>query len=135
MKTAYSQRGISLSGLIMASMLLIFALLTLMKLFPLYNQSFKISAAMKSVANQPASARRSTTDVNRILLRNFEVTDLDFFTPQNIKKFAKIEKVKGSKDRKLKFIYEARGPLFGALDAVLKINQEVILTAAGSPDS
>ena len=135
MKTAYSQRGITLSGLIMASALLIFVALTFMKLFPLFNQSFKIEAAMESIANQPPSGRRSSKDVYRLLLRNFEVTDLDFFTPQNIKKFAAVKKIKGSKDRMLTFVYEARGPLFGPVDAVLKINKSKVLTAGATPDS
>ena len=135
MKTAFSQRGVSISGLLMASALLIFALLTIMKLFPLYNQSFKIEAAMKSVANQPPSSRRSAGAIYRLLLRNFEVTDMDNFTPQNIKKYASVKKVKGSKDKMLTFVYEARGPLFGSLDAVLKIDKSTLMEAGATPDS
>ena len=44
------QRGLTLWGLLMGGALLGFAALTLMKLFPLYNESFKVHAAMQAVA-------------------------------------------------------------------------------------
>ncbi len=132
MNTYRHQRGITLSGLITTSALLFGVGLTGMKLFPLYNELFKVKAAMKSVAGQPGIAGKSTTDIHKLLMRNFEVSDVETFTDANIRQYAKIERPKDGKNRIIRFQYEKRGQLFGPLDVVLKINETIDIAGAGA---
>jgi hypothetical protein len=108
----------------MGSALLIAVALTGMKLFPLYNEFFKVRGALKSVASQQNLSEQSLADLRKLLLRNFEVQDVDL-DPNDVKKYTRLEKVKGSGERLFRIEYEKRGPLFGNLDAVLKINESI----------
>lgn len=132
MRSLKRQRGVTLSGLIMAAALLFAVLLTGMKLFPLYNEMFKVKAAMKSVAGQPGIASKSALDVYKLLMRNFEVSDVETFTDASIKSYAKVQRIKNSPNRILTMKYEKRGPLFGPLDVVLKIDEQIELPGPGT---
>jgi len=127
MKALKQQRGITLTGLIMAAALLFFVALTGMKLFPLYNELFKVKSAIKSAANQPGVSSKSEAEIRKLLLRSFEVQDVDTFTDTTIKKLAHVEKDKKSGNRYILIKYEKRGVLFGNLDAVLTIDERLDL--------
>lgn len=133
MKASARQQGLTLSGLIMAAALVGVAALVVMRLFPLYNEAFKVRAAMKAVASQPPAAVATSHDVYKLLLRNFEVSDVDTFDRESIRRVAKVVRVKGSNRRILRFTYEKRGPLFGNLDVVLKFDEQVELPSGGGP--
>lgn len=127
------QQGLTLTGLIMGAALVAVVAVVVMKLFPLYNEAFKVRAAMKAVAGQPPAAVATSRDVYKLLLRNFEVTDVDTFDRQSIKRVAKVVRVKGTNRRILRFTYEKRGPLFGNLDVVLRFDEQVELPGGGGP--
>lgn len=132
MRTLARQRGITLTGLITVSALLFFVIVTGMKLFPLYNELFKVKAAMKAVAGQPNIAQKGTFEIYDLLMRNFEVSDVETFTDANIKNYAKVQRIKNSPNRLLTFQYEKRGSLFGNLDVVLKIDESIEIPGSGS---
>lgn len=132
MRTLARQRGITLTGLITVSALLFFVIVTGMKLFPLYNELFKVKAAMRAVAGQPNIAQKDTFEIYDLLMRNFEVSDVETFTDANIKNYAKVQRIKNSPNRLLTFQYEKRGPLFGNLDVVLKIDESIEIPGSGS---
>jgi len=132
MRTLHRQQGLTLSGLLMGGALVLFVALTAMKLFPLYNELFKVKAAMKAIVNQPGIESKSTVEIHRLLMRNFEVSDVETFTDANIRHAAKVQRIKNSPNRVLTFQYEKRGPLFGSLDVVLKIDERIEVPGAGT---
>lgn len=132
MSTRRGQRGITLTGLIMAAALVIGVSVTGMKLWPLFNEMFKVRAAMTSVAGQSNIAGMSTTDIYKLVLKNFEVSDVETFdTPDNLRAALKVQKIKDKPARMMQFKYEKRGPLFGPLDVVLKIDEQMEIPGVG----
>ncbi len=125
------QRGLTLWGLLMGGALLAFASLTLMKLFPLYNQSFKVRAAMQAVAGMPEIGQKGVQEIRGLIERNFEVSDVDTITDRDLQKYLKVVANPDGKGRIMTMIYEDRGPLYGDLDVVLKFNESIAIPGMG----
>jgi len=119
------QGGTSLIGLLFWAMLIGGAALTLMKLFPLYNEKWKVVAAMHAVANMPGISEMSIHEIHKYTLRNFEISALDHFDNRNIAKALTVERDEVSKGRVMRFAYEIRRPFFGELDIVLKLDERL----------
>lgn len=118
-----SQRGLTLMGLLFGALLLGFTALVLMKLFPLYNEYFKVRAAMDSVSKQPNIANMSAQEIRTFIMRNFDVSDVDRLTDADLKKYLQVTRGESGQDRVMSMVYEARGPLFWNLDIVLKVDE------------
>lgn len=127
MTRLYKQRGMTLISLLIVVSLLAVVALIVMKLFPLYNESFKVTSSLESVAGQSGVGSKSSAELQKLLLRSFEIQDVDQFNEYNLKKYLKVSKKKGTKDRDMTMKYEIRGPLFGDLDAVLKYDKTVAI--------
>lgn len=125
------QRGTSLMGLLFWCVLIGGATLVVMKLFPLYNEKWKVVAAMQSVAAQPGIGEMSSFDIRKFILRNFEISDVDQFNEQNLQKVFKVLKKKDGKGRIMHFEYEIRRSFFGELDIVMKLNEEIEIPGVG----
>ncbi|MGH8467814.1 MAG: DUF4845 domain-containing protein [Gammaproteobacteria bacterium] len=125
------QRGLTLWGLLIGGALLGFAALTLMKLFPLYNQSFKVRAAMQAVAGMPEIGQKGVREIRGLIMRNFDVSDVDTITDNDLQKYLKVVGNPDGKGRLMTMIYEDRGPLFGDLDVVLKFNESIAIPGMG----
>ena len=130
MKPISRQQGVSLSGLIFWCVLIGVVLLIAMKLFPLYNEKFKIDAALTNTASQAGIGSKSSRDVMTVVLRNFEISDVDRFEDYvGLAKVMTINNIKDSRDKQARIAYEIRGPLIGPLDIVLKYDKTVVLKA------
>lgn len=123
MNTGSRQAGITLTGFAFTAVFVIAAALLVMKLWPLYNERFKVMSAMASIAERPDIAQQSTYDIRKLMLRNFEVQDVDEFNERNIGKHLSVQRVQGGGSREMRFRYERRAPLFGDLDVVLKFDE------------
>jgi len=126
-----SQKGVSLIGLLFWAVVLGAATLVVMKLFPLYNEKWKVTAAMHSVAAQPGIGEMSVYDVRKYVLRNFEISDLREFDERNIVKALTVERDEATKARVMRFAYEIRRPFFGELDIVLKLDERLPIPGKG----
>lgn len=125
------QRGLTLWGLLIGGALLAFAALTLMKLFPLYNQSFKVRAAMQAVAGMPEIGQKGVQEIRGLIERNFEVSDVDKITGRDLQQDLKVVANPDGKGRIMSMTYEDRGPLYGDLDVVLKFNESIAIPGMG----
>ena len=134
MKKSTGQRGLSLSGLLITCVVLGALALFIMRLWPLYNEYWKIWGAMESVAAKPNIGRLPAAEVHKLLLNNFEITDVRQFTRHNLREYATITKIKNSRDRTLHFKYESRGPFFHDLDLVLKFDKSILLPGGAAPE-
>ena len=123
MKMKRQQRGVSLSGLIIASIVLGSVALVGMKLFPIYNEKFKVDLAMDKLASAPEGARLNRLGMSRILQNQFDVSDIDSIPYQQLPKMLQISE-KGS-TKKVTLAYEIRGPLFSNLDVIMKYSKTV----------
>lgn len=120
-------KGLTFIGFLMICALVGFFALIILKLFPLYNEAFRVSASLKTIATMPDIKMKDSGDITNLLLRNFEVQEVRRFDERNIKKYFKVKREKGGKGRIMHMNYEARGPLFGALDLVLKFDETIAI--------
>ncbi|MGH8591644.1 MAG: DUF4845 domain-containing protein [Gammaproteobacteria bacterium] len=127
-----SQRGLTLVGFFVVCVLVGFAALVVMKLFPLYNESFKVRAALESISNQPEIAQKTAHEIRTLVMRNFDVSDVDRFTDATIKNALSVKPDPSGRQRLVRMAYEARGPLFGGLDVVLKIDESITIAGAAT---
>lgn len=125
MNNRHRQQGVGFLGLVFILAVIAFLVLCGMKLFPLYNESFQVTSAMKTVAGMPDIGQQSGRDIQNYLMRNFEVNDLRRFNQRNIGQHFKVQRIAGSRNRMMTMEYEARGPLFGNLDIVLRYNNSI----------
>lgn len=128
----FNARGMTMIGFLLGCGLIGFAAIVVMKLFPLYNESFKVRAALEAVSHQPEIAEKSAVQIRTLVMRNFEVSDVDRFTDHNIKNVLSVKRDESGRQRVARMAYEARGALFGNLDVVLKIDESVIIAGAAS---
>ncbi|MGH8643770.1 MAG: DUF4845 domain-containing protein [Gammaproteobacteria bacterium] len=127
MANSHKQQGLTLISFFLLCALFGFFALVILKLFPLYNEAFRVNASLKTIASMPDIAMKNADDIKNLLMRNFEVQEVRRFDERNIRKHFKVEKEKGKKERTLHMQYEARGPLFGDLDLVLKFDKAVAI--------
>ena len=124
MNTRQKQGGLSFIGMLIVCAVLGFAALVVMKLWPLYNEKFKVIQSMEAVAAEANIRNGTLTDIKKAMMRNFDVQDVDEFTMQNIGSALTVTKNQDG-TRTMNMNYEIRGPLFGELDVVLKFDHSV----------
>ena len=123
MKQRHSRGAITISGLIYVCVIFGTIAVVAMKLFPLYNEKFKVDLALEKVAGQAESARMSKTDIVKLIGRQFEVSEVRRWKMVDFAKILKIKKLKGGKGKIMSLDYEIRESFFGELDIVLKYSK------------
>jgi type II secretory pathway pseudopilin PulG len=120
MKKMNAEQGMTLIGFIMVIALIAFFALIVLRLFPLYNESFSATQSLTSVANAPEAAKLSDQDIRKIFLRNAQINGLSRFSEKNIKEYLTINKPETAGGNKTVTLqYEGRNKLFGNLEIVL----------------
>jgi len=125
MRTGRYQRGITLSGLIMGCIVIGGAALLFMKLWPVYNEKFKVDQAMAKLGSSPEGFRLTKPEMVRIVMTQFDVSDVDTFNRERLTKLLQVGRKKNSPNKVVLLAYEIRAPLFGDLDVVLKYRYSV----------
>jgi len=126
MTREFNQRGISFVGFLIVCVVFgIFAFVG-MKLFPLYMEKFKVVEGLTSVANQAGTSTMSTRDLQKALLKNFEVQDVDQFTEKNIGEYLSITKNPDG-SRTMLMEYEIRNSVTSELDVVMNLSYSLDL--------
>ena len=120
-----NQQGISLSGLIMACILLGTLAFLFMKMFPIYNEKIKVDQTMDGLSNNPDGARMTKREMVKAIMRQFDVNDIDSFDTPRLTKTLQVGRKKGSKAKVITLAYEIRGPLFSNLDIVMNYNKVI----------
>ncbi len=124
-------RGMTLTGLLIGSIVVGGTALLGMKLYPLYYESFKVRAAMEKVASMPDVGSKGVHEIRTLIMRNFDVSDVDRFTDADLKNILKVTRNSDGKGRVMTMSYEDRAPLFGNLDLVLKFDEAIPIAGAG----
>ena len=120
-----NQRGITLSGLIVGSVVVGIIALMLMKLWPIYNEKMKVDQAMDKLETNPSGARMSKNAFAKALMRQFDVNDVDSFSTEVLRKTLQVERKKGKKGKVVTLAYEIRGPLFANLDIAMNYSKAI----------
>lgn len=78
------QRGLSLSGLLVGAVVLIFAILLGLKLIPAYMQNAQINNTFTVIANDPELQKASVRDIKMAFSRRADVDDITAIKPDDI---------------------------------------------------
>ena len=122
------QSGLSLVGFLVVLAVVGFAAYVGMKLFPMYQEYYSVSTAMKGLANEPGVADMDPNKVQDLFFRRLYINYSENVKPQNVK----FERTEGG--WKMRVNYEVRRPLVGNLDVVGKFDRTQELTRRGGAD-
>lgn len=127
------QRGMTFLGLVFVLGFIAIVVLFVLRAFPLYYERTQVVAAMHSVANNEGSEKYTERDARKSFMRSISITNIQRFTDQNVKDYVTLEKPKdGSGPKILHVKYTATNPLAGGLYLLLKVDEKVPLTTAGT---
>ena len=119
MQTKGRQLGITLSGFIMALIVLGTLALFGMRLWPLYSEKMKVDQAMDHLAANPSAARMGKPEIVQAIMRQFDVSDVERFDTPGLSKVVTVGKKKGTAIKVVMMAYEIRTPFFSNLDVVM----------------
>ena len=122
------QSGLSLVGFLVVLAVVGFAAYVGMKLFPMYQEYYSVSTAMKGLANEPGVADMDPNKVQDLFFRRLYINYSENVKPQNVK----FERTEGG--WKMRVNYEVRRPLVGNLDVVGRFDSTQELTRRGGGD-
>ena len=118
-----NQRGMTAIGWAFVLILIGFTAVVIMKLFPIYMESFKIDSALESLAHDPEVMKGDTYLVRKRFVARMNIEDVDRFNDVNIKDYLTVKKADGKKTIIVK--YQAQSHLFGNLTIVADFDKQV----------
>lgn len=121
MKSRHTQRGITGIGMALLLGVLAFFVLLLLKLAPVYLESWKVGSALKSVVQEEGSAQLSAQELKTRILRRLEVDDVENITASDI------AISKSGKSMTIGVSYEVRIPILGNIDAIAAFDKQAEL--------
>ncbi len=92
MNPSNRQQGMTLVGWLITLVLVGAVALLVLKLVPVYLESFKVEKALHSVAQESGLSQVSKQEIYRRFMRRMDVEDVDRFTKANLHKYMTVEK-------------------------------------------
>ncbi len=117
------QRGVTMWGMFMISLMVVFFALLLFKLIPPYLQDLKVNAALDSIEKEASGSGMSKPEIIVAMRKRFDIDDIDHVDPADI-----------TIQRRGVFIvvdieYEAVVPLVLNISALLEFNHSAEIPA------
>ncbi len=117
------QRGVTIWGMFMISLMVVFFALLLFKLIPPYLQDLKVNTALDSIEQEASGSGMSKLEIIVALRKRFDIDDIDHVDPADI-----------TIQRRGVFIvvdieYEAIVPLVLNISALLEFNHSAEIPA------
>lgn len=106
------QKGVSLSGLLIISVLLIAVVLIGFKVFPAYAEFFKVRSAITEISRSP-EARGSTKEMQAAFDRRATIDSISAITSRDL------EFTKGPNGYSVQAVWSVKVPLFSNVSACL----------------
>lgn len=119
------QSGMTLLSFIIVMAVVGFGLYITMKLFPMYNEYFSVTTALKGVAKEPGVATKSPGEIEDMFFRRLYISYSANVKPEHVR----IEQTGGGMVMHVN--YEVRKPLVGNLDVVAKFSTQQALGTGG----
>ncbi len=92
MNPSKRQQGMTLVGWLFTLVLVGAVALLVLKVVPVYLESFKVEKALHAVAQESGLSQVSKQEVYRRFMRRMDVEDVDRFTKANVHKHMEVEK-------------------------------------------
>ena len=114
------QAGMTGIGWLIVLGLIGFFAVVAIRVTPMYLESFSVAGAVESLKSEPLVTQKSPAEIMSLLLKRFDVNDIDSVDP---KKDIKIQKSNGVLT--VTVDYETRRPLMANLDVVGRFKESV----------
>jgi hypothetical protein len=113
---ANRQRGVSLSGLLIWSAILILAAIVGMKVFPAYIQDAEIKSILSTIVNDPEMQGAQSKSIRESFSKRAMMNNINIVTANDI------EIVKDARGLSLGISYQVKIPLIGNASLLLEFN-------------
>jgi hypothetical protein len=118
------QNGMTVIGWVLSLVVLAFGVLFVLRLVPVYVESFKVDNALNSLIRDPATADSSRNDIIKKFVARMNIEDIDRFdTEQKVKDYLTVEK--GNGRVVIRMQYQTVAPLVSNLSIVADWDKEV----------
>jgi hypothetical protein len=124
------QSGVGLRGLLFWCVVIGIGAMLAMRLFPLFNEKMKVDLALEQVASNPEIANWDKSEIVRAVMRQFEVSDVDRWTPPEFSRELVVKRTQHG--RRMALAYDIRGRLCCDIDVVLMYQREFKLPRAAN---
>jgi len=115
------QKGITMWGILAIAVVVVFFLLIIIKIVPIYMTGMKVSSALNGLAAQPGADSMTNLQILEALYKRFQIEDIDeHITLRDTLSFEK----KG-KSRIVRIAYEDVAPLFGNISILVEFDHSV----------
>ena len=116
MNLANRQRGMTFLGWVFTLGLIGAVSLLVLKLVPMYMESFKVDKALESLVEQPNINHQSATEIYKGFVRRMNIEDVKRFTERNVRSYVLVEK--NGPNVTITVEYQAKAKLFRELSLV-----------------
>ena len=123
MRLRKGQGGMTILGMLLMAAVVGFVGLIVMKLVPMYMESFKIDQALESLSQDSGILSDTKQEIRKKFIRRMDIEDVDRFTERNIRDYMTIEKEGNYVSIAIE--YQGRAPLFGNLTLVADFEKEI----------
>ena len=117
------ERGITFLGLMFVLVVLAFAGLIGLKLFPVYMESFKIDKAMKGLITDSKIGERSKREIQAALVKRLDIDSVTVVDHRTIKDHLEITTQGGNVS--IDLAYEQETPLFANISLLVTFEKHV----------
>lgn len=119
MQSINKQKGLTAISIMMLLILIAFVAVTLLKIMPIYFDSFKVGSVVSGFKEERGLGDKSNNDIAKIILKRLDVNMVSDVTKDHIF----IEKTKNTVFIDVE--YEVRKQMFGNLDVVVSFKKSV----------
>lgn len=119
MKYKNKQKGMSGMSIMMLLALLAFVAVALLKVMPVYFDSFKVGDVLSSLQSERGLGDKSNAEITKTILKRLDVNMVNDVTSEHVF----IERVKN--DIIIDVEYEVRRQMFGNLDVIISFKKSV----------
>ena len=131
-KIIKKQCGITFLGIVIILAALAAFVLFGLKLFPLYNDKFKVLSVMKYVASQPNAESLPQAEAWKLFYNNADVQGLRMFEQdKTVRDHVKLEKDEDGSGNVIHVFFEERNKLFDDIALVLEFDETMSMGKAG----
>jgi len=121
------QKGITMWGMLVVAMLVIFFAFLAVKLFSPYMTDMQVSSALNSLSKQPDAASMSNYEIKEALDKRFQIDNIDeIVRVRDVVSFSK----KGRK-RIVNISYESLTPLFSNMSVLIEFDHSAEIGTFG----
>jgi hypothetical protein len=122
MRSLAAQRGITMWGMLLVSMLVVAFVLLFLKLLPPYIEDGKVRTALENMSKQPGSANFSRMEIVNALERRFQIDDV---SRVDLVKDLSLERSPDGRGKVIRIQYDVVVPLVYNVSALIQFDNSV----------